>query len=669
MCGISGVVCLGEQALDSAYLKEMGDVIAHRGPDDAGYYVGQISKKNNSKYRKEIQFTDKKFQHLNPHYLAIDSAEGKQQLHADAWDVFLAHRRLAIIDTSSAGHQPMSDVSKEVWITYNGEVYNFNDIKSELIKRGHTFSTHTDTEVLIYAYREWGIEFIHKLNGMFAFALWDKQKNKFFLVRDRYGIKPLYYTLLPNFQLVFASEIKSIIQYPIYKMQLDYEALVEYFTFQNIFTDKTLYQNIKLLPAGHYIELNLNSDNPSITPQQYWDFTFTQPDKIKCEHEYAEELERLFVQAVTRQLVGDVEIGSYLSGGMDSGSVTAVAAKHFPTLKTFTIGFDLNNISGLELGYDERAKSEYLSYLYKTEHYEMVLKSSDMERCMDKLAWHLEEPRVGQSYPNYYAAKLAGKFVNVVLSGVGSDELYGGYPWRYYRAIANANFDDYMDKYYMFWHRLMDGDQLKQIFSPISNEISHVSTMDIFRSVFKSQHGNGHSAEEYVNHSLYFEAKTFLHGLLLVEDKLSMAHSLEARVPFLDNDLVDFSTKIPVNLKLGNLNTMISNNKNIENMRLQFDKSQNGKMILRKSLRKWVPEQYIHATKQGFSSPDKSWFKGDSIEFIKKKLLNNDAHIYNYLDPCLAQNLIHEHLDGKQNRRLLVWSLLNFEYWCKNYVV
>ena len=230
-------------------------------------------------------------------------------------------------------------------------------------------------------------------------------------------------------------------------------------------------------------------------------------------------------------MISDVDVGPYLSGGMDSGSITAVAATQLPYLKTFTCGFDLHSASGLELGFDEREKAEYMSYLFKTEHYEMVLKAGDMERVLPKLTWHFEEPRVGQSYPNFYAAQLAGKFVKVVLSGGGGDELFGGYPWRYYRAVVNDDFEQYIDKYYVYWQRLIPNKVIHQVFRPIWPEVKHIWTRDIFAMFFSPPRGNLRP-EDYINHSLYFEIKTFLHGLLVVEDKLSMAHSLETGALF-----------------------------------------------------------------------------------------------------------------------------------------
>ena len=407
MCGICGIFNLNGEPVSPVNLRKMTDTIAHRGPDGEGFY--------------------------------IDSFIG------------LGHRRLAIIDLSPAGHQPMLTQDGQYALTYNGEVYNFQELRLTLESLGHQFRSRTDSEVVLHAYAEWGPECVKRFNGMFAFAVWDKKRQELFLARDRYGIKPLYYAFAGNC-LLFASEQKAILTHPYMKQEIDLEALIEYFTFQNLFTDKTLLKGIKLFPPGSWARMPLGTlsfELSALNFNQYWDFDFREPEQQAPEEEYIEELDRLFRQAVNRQLVSDVDVGSYLSGGMDSGSITSVAATQLPYIKTFTCGFDLNSASGLELGFDEREASEYMSYLFKTEHYEMVLKAGDMERVLPQLAWHLEEPRVGQSYPNYYVARLASKFVKVVLAGTGGDELFGGYPWRYYRAVINDNFEDYIDKYYL----------------------------------------------------------------------------------------------------------------------------------------------------------------------------------------------------------------------------
>jgi len=355
---------------------------------------------------------------------------------------------------------------------------------------------------------------------------------------------------------------------------------------------------------------------------------------------------------------------------MDSGSITAVAASQIPYLKSFTCGFDVRSSSGLELGFDERAQAEHMSYLFKTEHYEMVLKAGDMERILPRLTWHIEEPRVGQSYPNFYIAQLAGKFVKVVLAGTGGDELFGGYPWRYYRAVVNDDFEQYVDKYYKFWQRLIQNKLIHQVFRPIWPEVKHVWTRDVFRDVFHEHAASLTRPEDYVNHSLYFEASTFLHGLLVVEDKLSMAHGLETRVPFLDNDLVDFAVRVPVALKLGNLNEVVRLNENEPGVKTRkyFEKNRDGKLLLRRAMARFCPPKITEAEKQGFSAPDASWFRGESIDYVRHTLLTPKARLYEYLDPEATQALVNEHLSGKANRRLFIWSLLQFEQWSRTFL-
>jgi asparagine synthase (glutamine-hydrolysing) len=618
MCGIAGLIHLSGEAVSPVVLQRMTDAIAHRGPDGEGHWI-----------------------------------EG---------GVGLGHRRLAIIDLSPLGHQPMISVDHRYAFSYNGEIYNFRELQVELEAAGYSFRSKTDTEVVLYALAHWGAAALERLNGMFAFALWDRKERRLTLARDRYGIKPLYVARQGG-NLWFASEQKAILADMRFRRSLDKPALLEYFTFQNIFTDRTLLEDIQLLPAGHYMTIDLGSGKPEVKRTTYWDYRFREPDRSTPKEEYIEELDRLFRRAVNRQMVSDVELGSYLSGGMDSGSITAVAAGSVPYLKTFTCGFDLSSASGIELGFDERVRAEAMSARFKTEHYEMVLKAGDMERCLPKLAWHLEEPRVGQSYPNYYAAKLAGKFVKVALSGAGGDELFGGYPWRYYRAVVNQDFEHYIDQYYVFWQRLIPNRVLSKVFAPIWGDVKDVWTRDIFRNVFLTHDNELDRPVDYINHSLYFEAKTFLHGLFVVEDKLSMAHSSETRVPIMDNDLVDFAMQCPVNLKLSNLADVIRLNENDPGNKSgrYFQKTSDGKQILRDVMSRYIPEEITKAEKQGFSSPDASWFKGESIEFVKRKLLTGSPRIYEYLDADSVRGLIHQHLDGQENRRLLIWSLLNVE--------
>ena len=621
MCGIAGILNLDGAPASESTVTSMSDAIIHRGPDGFGSW-----------------------------------AEGPAAF---------GHRRLAIIDLSELGRQPMHTPDGRYVLTYNGEVYNFPELRAELERLGHVFRSHSDSEIVLHAWAEWGTKAVLRFNGMFAFAIFDRKEKRLNLVRDRYGIKPLYYAQFGNVFL-FGSEQKAILAHPAAKRTLDKAALVEYFTFQNIFTDKTLLQGIHLLPPASIAEI-VPGVGASLKVNRYWDYHFREPEKSASPEEYREELDRLMQQAVKRQLVTDVEIGSYLSGGMDSGTLTALGAMEFPYIKTFTCGFDMSSASGLELSFDERVKAEAMSAKFRTEHYEMVLKAGDMERSLDKLAYHIEEPRVGQSYPNFYASKLASKFVKVVLSGAGGDELFGGYPWRYYRAVNAHGFDDYVDQYYQFWNRLVDESDMAAMIAPMGGEGSDVNPREIFKNVFEHHNNSLDRPEDYINHSLYFEAKTFLHGLFVVDDKLSMAHSLETRVPFMDNDLVDFAMRCPVGMKLNNLAEVVRIDENDPSNKqaTYFQKTKDGKQILRDVMRKYIPDEIANSEKQGFSAPDASWFRGDSIDFVRRKLLDGDSPIYDLLDRTTVHKIVNRHLDGTENRRLFIWSLLNVDSWLK----
>lgn len=623
MCGVCGILNLDGAPADAGVIRAMAETIGHRGPDGQGVFM--------------------------------DGPLG------------LGHRRLAILDLSAAGAQPMRLAGGRYTIAYNGEVYNFRELRAELEARGQAFHSRTDTEVILAAYAHWGPSCVERFNGMFAFAVWDSLERTLFLARDRYGIKPLYYAFLGQ-SLVFASEQKAVLAHPAARRAVDLEALLEYFTFQNIFTDRTFIQGLRVFPAGCRAVVGFGDSPGLLRPERYWDYDFREPERPLSEAEYTEELDRLFRQAVQRQLVSDVEVNAYLSGGMDSGAITAVAAQHIPYIKTFTCGFDLTSASGLELAFDEREKAEHMSYLFKTEHYEMVLKAGDMERCLPKLAWHIEEPRVGQSYPNYYIAGLAAKFGKVVLAGTGGDELFGGYPWRYYRACVNAGFEEYVDKYYLYWQRLIPNREIRSVFAPVWNEVKHVWTRDIFRDVFRGRDTAPAKPEDYINHSLFFEAKTFLHGLLIIEDKISMAHGLENRVPFLDNDLVDFAMSVPVRFKLNDLAQAVRINENdLAKPQQSFQRTRDGKVLLRKAMERYIPREVTERVKQGFSAPDAAWFKGESIRYVGSTFIKRDAAIYDYLDRDAIRRMVMEHLDGRENRRLLIWSLLNVEQWLRQF--
>ena len=625
MCGIAGIMCLQRRGcnreVNYALIKKMTDIMAHRGPD------------------------------------------GEGQICLDDGNVFLGHRRLAIIDLSESARQPMQSIDKRFTITYNGEIYNYKEIRDELEQIGYRFFSSSDTEVVMNAYAEWGDRALIRFNGIYAFAIWDNYKKELIIVRDRYGAKPLYYAKIGG-QLVFASEYKAILLHPDFQRHLNLYALKEYFTFQNIFSNRTFFENIKILEPGSYIKIGYDQEDIPDSVN-YWDYDFYESNEKISKEEYEEELNRLFIQAVKRQLVSDVPIGSYLSGGIDSGSITAIASQNIHDLKTFTCGFDLHSVSGMEMSFDEREKAEYMSYMFKTEHYEMVLKAGDMERCMNKLVWHLEDPRVGQSYPNYYASKLSSNFVKVVLAGSGGDEIFAGYPWRYYRATNCKDFNEYIDNYFEYWQRLLKHDEIKMFLKPIYSEIRDYSVKDVFKDIFKSFQRFDISPQQSVNYSLYLEAKTFLHGLLIVEDKLSMAHGLETRVPFLDNDLVDFAMKLPVNLKLASIDNLkrINENDVLSKAEKCYQENKDGKLILRNVMSRYVPQEITTGKKQGFSAPDASWFKGESIDYIKEIIYNSNSKIYDYVDKVTTREIVEKHFEGIENKRLFIWSIVNFEKW------
>ena len=626
MCGVVGLINLSNQKISNSTIKKMTDSIYHRGPDGEG------------------QWTED--------------------------NVGIGHRRLSIIDLSSAGNQPMMSEDKRYIFSYNGEVYNFLELKKELVQLGYKFFSNTDTEVVMKSLICWGEKALLKFNGMFAFAFWDRLSKTLILARDRYGIKPMYYAKQGN-NFFFSSEQKAILTNNEFKRKLNKAGLLEYLTFQNFINSQTLLEDINLLEAGSYIKLHLEKKNSyKFSIVKYWDYIFQNNKIVKNKSEYTEELERLMKQSVQRQLVSDVEVGSYLSGGIDSSSIVAFASKENQDLKTFTCGFDLTSASGIELNYDERKDAEFLSSNFGTEHYEVFLKSGDMEKCLNDVVYHIEEPRIGQSYPNYYVSKLASKFVKVVLSGSGGDELFAGYPWRYYRNLQTNNFEDYLSNYYKFWQRLIPNKEIIKVLSPIYKEIKDIRTEDIFKDKIRDHSNNSRSNSDFLNHSLYFECKTFLSSLFVIEDKLSMSHSLETRVPFMDNDVVDFAMKCPSNLKFNFFKNIKRINENqFGNKKKAFldtNKAKNanaylGKKILRDAMKKHVPQRIISAKKQGFSSPDSSWFRGKSINFVKNLLFNDNARIYEYLDRSSTHSLIKQHLSGKINRRLMIWSLLYLE--------
>lgn len=592
MCGIAGLYNLKGGPVRGEEVVRMCNLIRHRGPDDEGVWT--------------------------------------------SGPVGLGHRRLSIIDLSSHGRNPMPNEDESVWIIFNGEIYNYRELRPRLIERGHSFRSRTDTEVLIHLYEEMGPSCVEELNGMFAFALWDSRRRRLLLARDRFGVKPLYYTLVGD-TLAFASEAKAFLALPGFKARTDLFALAEHFTFQNTFGERTFFEGVKLLPAGCY----LLCEDGRVQTKRYWDLSF-QPDASLSLEEWAHRLREQFEAAVTRQLVSDVPLGTYLSGGMDTGAISAVAARRIPQMHTFTCGFALpDDVSGLEQHFDERNESHVLARYLGTAHHELELGPTAMAPVLPRVVWHLDEPRVGISYQVYYTAEMIRRHVTVVLSGVGGDELFAGYPWRYEPILGLAD-GEFESAYYRLWIRFLTDNEKRKLFTQeVNRALGDFSTFESFRRALDDSDGY-----DPLHRALYFDFKTFLNGLLLVDDKLSMAHSVEARVPFLDNDLVATVMRIPSEYKL---------------------REGESKVVLKRAMRGLLPDETLYRRKQGFTPPDQSWYKG-SIDYIRDLILGERALERGYFEPSYLRKILDDHLNDRCNNRFLIWSLMCFEWWNRLFV-
>jgi asparagine synthase (glutamine-hydrolysing) len=608
MCGIAGIITGDQDTPSATTLKGMSDRIAHRGPDDSGLYT--------------------------------------------APGVGLAHRRLSIIDLSVQGHQPMSNMDGSVWITYNGEIFNFEEIADGLRKKGHEFKSRSDTEVIVHAYEEYGFDCLDKLNGMFAFALWDSRRRRLFAARDRLGVKPFYYHF-DGSCLIFGSEIKAILCHPRISTIPNPDAIRQFLLFGHSISDKTWYQGIKQLPPGSYLVL----ENGNLVVREYWRIRFDVDYERKFEC-VAEELRAALQSAVRLHLRSDVPVGAHLSGGIDSSSVVALMSRELKiSIPTFSAAFSDEG----EL--DERVYSRLVSREFRTQHHEVVPTSDDLPRLLPTLLWHLDEPVIGAAIlPMYRVCDLIKRSgIKVVCGGQGADELFGGYRPFFVGAARNlmrslhgdlplaplteiARLPQYLVRGGAVARRLGRGRKRGKRRSWLRHgEDLHAEMAERWTMASSTDVVSG-SFEEMS----YMNLKYYLPGLLQQEDRMSMAWSIESRVPFLDYRLVELATRIPSWFKIrrGVL-----------------------KSVLRESMRGIVPNAILDRRgKMGYPTPSGRWFSGELAGYIRKILVSAPLLCAEVVDRDTVVAMVEDHISGVAGHGDNLWKILNLELWMRGTV-
>lgn len=591
MCGIAGY--LGEPEEGNKFLTQSLECLKHRGPDGEGL---------------------------------IDFGWGG-----------LSHVRLALISPGPNGAQPVE--SEQFTVSFNGEIYNWKEMATDLQRRGIRADLSSDSKVIIHSLETWGLDLtLNKLRGIFAFTILDKINKSIVLVRDTAGTKPLYYTQQRR-STFFASEVKAFRNFG---LGIDGEQLHEYLTFQNSLGEKCLFKNVYLVPAGSYLKFHSPTAKPILTQ---WDKALFTSNQNLSNQDALIKLEELLEQAIERNLVADFPIGLFLSGGLDSSTIAMFTAANQRKTASYTIGFESDhNVDSLTFK-DERAFARNLAAILDIENKTYEISASDMEREFDAICWAIEEPRVGQSYPNYFAAKLARQTNKAVLSGAGGDEIFGGYIWRY-KDVLNTKHEGkskQLESYLKVWHRLGQTSQISKLL--MVSESAHI--LQAKEKMEKILEANSKNENFYdLEDLLYFEFKTFLQGLLLVDDKIAMSQELEVRVPLLDQDLVNFAIQLPNNLRLGNVD------KSVDGIQ--------GKVMLRQLALK-MNNPVRNLPKQGFSGPDEFWFRKESRDFVSNRLLDPQSLIWKHLDFKIGSLMISDHLNQLANNKALIWSLLSLE--------
>lgn len=564
----------------------------------------------------------------------------------------LVFRRLAIVDIVD-GHQPMGSADGMIQVVFNGEIYNHRALRRELEGLGHRFQTdHSDTEVFVHGWREWGNGLFLRLNGMFAVGIWDRRSRTLTLARDRFGIKPLYFAPLADGALAFASEIRPILAGGFVPRRPNARGILEYFSYQNLWGEETMFAGVFQLPPGTILTVA----NGRTQREVYWDITFPRTRRESMDDLIAEH-RGLVEKAVVSQLAADVPVTSYLSGGIDSSAISVLAHRHDPSLKVYSCIFDLTGV-GDDARFDEREFSRLVAREGGMDRVEMMLPADSLRHCLDRYTASLEDLRMGMGYVNFLIAERVAKDAKVVLSGLGGDEFHAGYIGRY-TVLKLTEKKTAFSRFLDMTGASMSTAERRRIYKLVLNcifqkqQYSSVFTEEFLREAdgFEPDVAiNGLIAQcpsdDWRDIVFYVDAKTYMAGLLTFEDKISMAHSLETRVPLLDNDLADFVLDVPFEaLAQGDV----------------------GKWIFRESVKPFVPRAIYEKPKMGFGPPDNSWYRGMLRPWIESQLTPEVIAAGGVFRPDYVRGILDAHFSGGANNTYLIWSLLNFVSWSRNF--
>jgi len=616
MCGIAGLFSLSGKPVSETEVQSMCDAMEHRGPDDEGYY--------------------------------------------SAPEIVLGMRRLSIIDIDG-GHQPVHNEDASVWIVFNGEIYNFQALRRVLERQGHSFYTNTDTEVIVHLYEQYGEACVDRLRGMFAFALWDDHRKKLLVARDRLGIKPLFYSVVDG-RLAFGSELKVLLQLTELERRLNWSSVNYLFSSMCTPLSESIIQGVHKLPPGHILTA---SARQGVQTHRYWDVEFD-PDYGKSEGYFVERLRDLLEESVRLRLIADVPVGAFLSGGIDSSAVVATMSRlNSGPVKTFSIGFS-------DEEYDERQYARRVAEQFGTDHHELVVEPNVLN-VIDDLAWSLDEPFGDSSaIPMYIVSKLASEHVTVVLSGDGGDELFAGYdrylkeqnerrlsqiplPARKLAALVGSSMPEGMKGRNFLRHLAFDGPdryldanilfreyEKSRLFQDDAyKEIHREDPRSIWRSLLQTK------GMHWLSSLQYMDIKNYLPNDILTKvDRMSMTHSIEARVPLLDHKLVEFAATIPPELQLRGKTT---------------------KYIFKKAMEGILPTEILHRPKRGFAVPLGRWFRGQLGPYVRDLLLSKRSRDRGLFRESYIERLI-EMQDRGRSLDLQLWTMITFELWCRRFI-